>query len=279
MIPRIAVLGRGMLGTEVISAFEREGCEVRSFDLPDWDITRPGDIEKAAEDVDLIVNCAAYTNVDGAESERDLAFAINTHAVGLLGELCGEREIYLLHVSTDFVFDGSKADAYTEADPTNPLNVYGESKLAGEQNLMLSDCSHAILRVQWSYGRNGKNFVSKILELAKSRDAIKVVADQFGAPTPTAEMAAAILAICKKRTEGLFHYAAEGSASRFEVAQEIVRAAGISCEVTPCGSEEFPSPAARPANSVFDCSRFDQEIGLERNSWRPLLTKFVETLI
>ena len=273
--PRIALLGLGLLGVAVQA---RLGAGVTGYDLPAWDCTRTGDLERAVAGVDVVVNCAAYTDVDGAELNSAAAHRVNAAAVGRLGRLAAGAGVYVVHISTDFVFDGAKTGAYAEDDPANPVNAYGRSKLAGERELVASGCRHVILRLEWTYGAAGRNFVTKIVARARTEAAFKVVADQVGTPTWTGDVADAIAALVARRFEGTLHYAAQGAASRFEVAQYVVARLGLPATVEPCASGEFPSPARRPLNSTFDCARFDRVIGLPRSDWREPLARFVETL-
>lgn len=166
---KVGILGSdGMLGTELLAVCRQKGLEVTGYRLPAWDITRSEDVERAVEASDVVVNCAAFTDVDGAESRREQAFAVNAEAAGRLGEIAARRGTRVIHISTDFVFDGRQERPYTEADPPNPINVYGMSKLEGERLLAESGCELCILRVEWTYGRYGSNFVTKILDRARS---------------------------------------------------------------------------------------------------------------
>ncbi len=275
---KVAVLGQGMLGKAVLTALAATPNPATGYDLPDWDITREADLPQAVAAAEVIINCAAATDVDGAESRREEVFRVNAEAVGNLGRLCADAGKYVVHISTDFVFDGAKPEPYTENDLPNPINVYGESKLAGEHLLQASGCAHCILRVEWTYGPHGANFVSKIVELARKRDTLKVVADQFGAPTSVLEVAKAIVTVLERQPQGLYHFAAAGRASRFEAACFIIAGSGLDCRAEPCSSNEFATPARRPLNSVFDCGKFDREIGVMRRPWQEPLRNFLGTL-
>ena len=160
--PKIALLGAaGMLGTEVAAELAQKGIAFDSLDLPDFDITDASQLQRVADDSRIIINCAAYTDVEKAESQRDLAFKVNAEAVGRLGALAKKTGAYVIHISTDFVFDGTSGRPYVETDAPNPINIYGKSKLAGERLLVESGCDNCIMRVEWTYGRSGNNFVSK----------------------------------------------------------------------------------------------------------------------
>ncbi len=283
----VLVLGaRGMLGTDVMAALAAAGVPAHGLDLPEFDITD----EAALRTVILseaqpsrrisgkelaVINCAAYTDVEGAEDDEALALRVNAEAAGALGRVAADAGAYVVHVSTDFVFDGRKDGAYTEADTPNPISAYGRTKRAGELALAGSGCRHAVLRIQWTYGRAGKHFVSKVAELAQGRDRIMVVDDQRGAPTATTEVAAAIMALIDARAEGLYHFAASGEATRFDVARVVVGALGLQTQVDPCGSDAFPMKAERPANSRFDCTRIEALLGQPIRPWRAVLNEYL----
>ncbi len=252
----------GMLGTEVLGACADAGIRAMGYDLPEFDITCDEHLRSALECGDIVVNCAAYTDVEKAESEKQLAYAVNAQAVGALGRRAREKNIAVIHISTDFVFDGAKDAAYTEEDAPNPVSVYGDSKLKGERLLAESGCEHCIIRVQWTYGRAGNNFIKKIIQAGRRAAAgrgepIKVVDDQVGSPTATAEVARVIVEflLMDKLPAGVFHFAADGCASRCDVARFVVDKLGIDVDVIACKTSDFPSAAARPLNSRFDCGK------------------------
>ena len=275
--PGTLVLGaRGMLGTDVMAALAVAGVPARGLDLPDLDVTDFDALVAACAERSVIINCAAYTDVEGAEDDEALAHRVNADAVGDLGRIAAGAGAYVLHVSTDFVFDGRKNGAYTEDDLPSPISAYGRTKLAGERTLAESGCRHGILRIQWTYGRAGRHFVSKVAELAQRRDRFKVVDDQRGAPTATTEVAAAIRILADRRAEGCYHFAAAGEATRFDVARVVVEGLGLSARVEPCGSEVFPTKAARPANSRFDCTRIEALLGQPIRPWREVLEEYLE---
>jgi len=277
--PAVAILGvRGMLGSDLVVACRDRGIKAAGFDLPEFDITDDGQVRRAITAADAVVNCAAYTNVDKAESEPDIAHRVNGEAVGRLGELAAEAGKWVLHISTDFVFDGMLDRPYRETDEPHPISEYGRSKLAGEQLLLNSGCRACIPRVQWTYGRGGVNFVRKILDRARGGGPFNVVDDQIGSPTATTAVAEAMVELIRLRPTGVFHFAAGGYASRFEVARRIVAAAGVSCVVSPCKSSDYPSPAARPPNSRFDCAKIQALLGHEIRPWQEDLEAFVRQL-
>lgn len=273
---KLAVIGRGMLGTELANLANAACWKVSSYDLPEFDLTNEQQVKKLVNSADCIVNCAAYTNVDKAETEKDICKAVNASALKMLGKFAAENDKYVVHISTDFVFGDLTDEAQGENESTKPLSVYGSTKLAGEQNLLASGCKCGIIRVQWSYGVNGNNFITKILELAKKLPELKVVEDQTGAPTWTKDMARAIMDFLNNQTQGLYHFAAKGYTTRFEVAKAIVEHFKLDTKLTPCKSSEFPTPADRPHNSKFDCSKIDKVLSFERPAWKDSLKKFFD---
>ena len=276
---KIAILGgRGMLGSDLTSICESQGFRVEVFDLPEFDITDPRQLQEALNAAQMIVNCAAYTNVDGAESQAELAYQVNAEAVGRLGAIARDAGKWVLHISTDFVFDGRSNRPYVETDPPNPVNTYGKSKLAGEQLLAQSGCGHCIVRVEWTYGSAGNNFVTKLIRRAKFHDALKVVDDQIGSPTATTEVAKAICELLRKRPEGIFHFASAGYVSRYEMARFILDKLSMDVDLLPCKTSEFPSAAARPLNSRFDCSKIASLLREPIELWQAPLEDFLRQL-
>lgn len=277
----IIILGAaGMLGSDLVSLCKAKGLNFKAFDLPEFDITDLEQLNRVVAPAQIVINCAAYTNVEKAESETQLAYKVNAEAVGHLARIAGENNIHLLHISTDFVFDGQLDRPYKETDPTNPISAYGRTKLQGEQLLAESNCSSTIIRIQWTYGLNGNNFVKKIVKLAKTRDTLSVVDDQVGAPTPTTAIATAIIEMLDRDriAEGLFHFAAAGSVSRFEMAQFIADKLNLPVEINPCKTSDFPTAAARPLNSRFDCSKIEILLAGPIGNWHDNLENFLEQL-
>ena len=277
--PRIIVLGgSGMLGTDLVSVAGQQGLEAKAMDLPEFDITDVAQLEETVSRADIIVNCAAYTNVEKAESENDLAYAVNAEAVGRLGQFAKAYDVYVLHISTDFVFDGRMAVPYVETDEPNPINTYGRTKLAGEQLLAKSGCRFCIMRVEWTYGAGGNNFVKKLVESAKAGKSLRVVDDQIGSPTATSEAAAAICKILKKENlpEGVFHFAAGGHVSRYEMAKFIFNKLGIAVDLSACKSSDYVTAAQRPLNSRFNCGKIEKLLGESIRPWQEPLEIFLE---
>ncbi len=267
-----------MLGTDLAAACVEKGLAVRTYDLPEFDITDTRQLQQAVAASDLILNCAAYTNVDGAETHAEVAHRVNAEAVGRLGALAREEGKWVLHFSTDFVFDGTLDRPYCESDTPNPINEYGRSKLEGERSLDESRCAHCIVRLQWTYGTHGKNFVSKIVEQTRSGQPLTVVDDQIGSPTATTEIAEAACRLLAGRVEGLFHFASAGYVSRFGMAEFILDRLRLSVDLKPCSTSDYPAPATRPLNSRFDCSRIQSVLDDAIEPWQGPLECFVRRL-
>ncbi len=265
----VAVLGsNGMLATDIRQALAARGYAVLPFCRPDWDITRTDDVRVAAASAPVIVNCAAYTQVDRSESDTDLAHYVNAVATGELGRWAADHGAYVVHFGTDHVFDGDQTRPYAEDDTPCPVNAYGQTKLEGEERLVASGCDYLILRLEWTFGCGGENFLSKVLRAAAEHDEIRVVDDQTGAPTPTVDVSNVVCDLLERRTTGLYHFAANAYATRFEIAEFVASTRGLNTRVLPCGSAEFPSVARRPLNSMFDCSKIDGLLPCGRRHWR-----------
>ena len=280
---RILVTGRnGQVGAELVNALTPHG-EVTALDRPALDLTNESALRATVRSVapQIIVNAAAYTAVDRAESERELAFAVNATAPGILAEEAQRCGAWLIHYSTDYVFDGSKAAPYVEEDTTRPLNVYGESKLAGEHAVQAGCGKHVILRTSWVYGARGKNFFLTIRKLAQERDELKIVDDQVGAPTwcrdianATAQIIGQLQKVDAPEKSGVYHLSAEGRTSWYGFAAAIV---AETCEdrkprLTPIPSAQYPTPAARPRNSVLSHEKLQRAFGVVLPDWRASLT-------
>ena len=275
----IAILGgRGMLGTDLAKTCEQQGFGVRVFDLPRFDITDAEQLKEAVDSADMIINCAAYTNVDGAESESELAYQVNAAAVGRLGELCAQAGKWVLHVSTDFVFNGRFDAPYVETDIAKSINEYGRTKLAGERLLAEAGGRTCIVRVQWTYGSAGENFPRKLIARAKLGQDVKVVDDQIGSPTATTEVAKAICDLADKKPQGLFHFAAEGYVSRYEMAKFMFDRLSLDVSLLPCKTSDFAGPAERPLNSRFDCSKIKAVLDEPIRPWQGPLEDFLRHL-
>jgi len=276
---RVVILGgRGMLGTDVAQTCRQCRFDVSVLDLPEFDITNEKQLGRVVGDAGIIINCAAYTNVEKAESEYDLAYKINAAAVGRLGELAKANGKWILHISTDFVFDGQLPRPYVETDAPNAINAYGKTKLSGERLLSETGCEHCILRLEWTYGPAGVNFVTKLLQRAKQGGAMKVVDDQIGSPTATAVVAGVVCELLRKKPEGIFHFAAAGFCSRFEMAKFIFDKLNLSVDLTKCRTSDYITAAARPLNSRFDCAKIQAMLAEPIENWQVPLARFLEQL-
>jgi dTDP-4-dehydrorhamnose reductase len=250
--------GAGMLGRAVTEAATRLGHEVTSLARADLDITDPDRVRRAvgAARPRAVINCAAWTDVDGAEEHEREATAINGAGAGNVARAAEEAGARIVHVSTDYVFDGTKTAPWVESDPVGPIGAYGRSKLAGEQEVAAAGPAHAIVRTAWLFGAFGRNFVDTMLELGRERDEVSVVTDQVGNPTWTVHLAEALVELAERDGDvGVFHAAAAGSCTWYELAVEVFDRAGESCRVRPTTSDRFPRPARRPAYSVLGTER------------------------
>jgi dTDP-4-dehydrorhamnose reductase len=280
----IAVSGsNGQLGSELRElAKQFPSHRFYFFDRQAFSITD----EAAAASVfethqpDFFINCAAYTAVDKAESEKELAFQINGQAPGTLASLCKQYHCRFLHISTDYVFDGTAREPIKEADTVSPVNSYGESKLRGEQLAMKNNEEALIIRTSWVYSVYGNNFVKTMMRLMKEREEIRVVSDQIGSPTYAADLAEAILQIVVsgKWVPGIYNYSNEGILSWFEFANEIKKQTGSSCMVTPIATAQYPTPARRPAYSVLDKEKIVSTYGVVLRHWQESLERCIQKL-
>lgn len=229
---------------------------------------------------DLVINCAAYTAVDLAEDEPLKAAAINAQGPELLASLCSSRDIPLIHISTDFVFGGMMPVPLVETDLTEPISVYGKTKLQGELGIIRNTSKHIIIRTSWLYSENGNNFVKTMLRLGKEREQLQVVCDQLGSPTYAMDLAEAIVDIASRPdlSYGIFHYSNEGVASWYDFACEIFRKSGLSVRVEPVRSSQFPTKAERPKYSVMDKGRIREAYGLTIPHWVDSLDKCIKKL-
>ena len=250
-----------MLGQAVVAEAMRRGHEVEARDRTGLDITDPASVQRAIASVrpDVVVNCAAWTDVDGAETAEEEALAVNGTGAGNLARACADAGAFLVHVSTDYVFDGTskRGEAWVESDPVAPLGAYGRTKLAGERLVAAAGPDHAIVRTAWLFGPGGANFVDTMRRLGAERDELQVVADQIGCPTFSGHLADALVTIAERRSPGIHHAAGGGACSWFDLALATFDAIGTRVRVTPVTTEAFPRPAARPAWSVLGSERPD----------------------
>ncbi|MBV8848045.1 MAG: dTDP-4-dehydrorhamnose reductase [Methylobacteriaceae bacterium] len=288
--PILIVGAKGQLGHELSAEARRQSSPVVAVGRDDLDITCVEAVRRRVDETRpcAIVNCAAYTAVDKAESDSHAAHAINALGPEYLARAAAEHDIPLMHVSTDYVFDGTKSGAYTEHDRVAPLGVYGRSKEEGERRVRDSNSKHIILRTSWVYGPYGNNFLKTMLRLLRERDELRVVADQRGCPTATIDIARALLAAVSTTAGrhakwGTYHFAGAGAATWHGFAEEIVDAAarcgGRSVPVIPITTKDYPTPAKRPGNSELDSSRFYASFGYKSPSWQKRTREVVESLL
>lgn len=263
-------------------AFSRvlEDANARIFAPPEQecDISDRGRLERIFREIspDLVLNCAAYTDVDGCERDPARAKAINADGAANLADACRPGGALLVHVSTDFVFDGASKRPYKETDPPEPLSVYGKTKLEGERLVAERSPRHLVVRTAWTFGLNRPNFVTKILERAEKESKLKVVRDQVGSPTYTIDLAEAIMDLVKADAGGLFHVVNSGSCSRSDFARAILESAGIkNFEIEDVDSVPSPGIAPRPAMSALDTTAFENRCGRSMRTWRVALSDFL----
>jgi len=275
---RVLVTGaRGMLGTDLCALLADSGWEVVVADIAEFDITdRAQSLQFITHhSPGVLINCAAYTAVDQAETERDLAFRVNRDGAENLAIAAAQTGAFFVHLSTDYVFDGTKPGPYLEDDPPNPVSVYGASKLAAEEAVRSGLAEHCIVRTAWLYGIHGKSFPRTILAIAQQGKPLRVVNDQRGCPTYTVHLARALAAIAEQPRYGTYHAVNSGTCTWYDLARAALQEAGISIEITPCATSEFPRPAPRPANSVLDTSKLSTTFRIQLPPWQQGVAEFV----
>lgn len=290
---KILVTGsKGQLGSDLMLHGKESGHEMTGFDLPELDISDEQKVKEiiSANDYEMVINAAAYTAVDLAETENEKAEMINGKAPGYIAKACSDKKTPLIHVSTDYVFDGTKTDPYTENDLPKPLGVYGLTKLNGELAVAKSLVRHVIVRTAWVYGTNGKNFVKTMLLLGKERDELRVVCDQQGCPTYSLDLAMALLKAAERIHEnpsdnlwGIYHFCGKGKVSWHGFAEAIFEEARKFDDfrvekIHAITTAEYPTPAKRPANSVLACDKFSMGFGVLIPEWRDSLRNMIRRL-
>jgi dTDP-4-dehydrorhamnose reductase len=277
---KILILGhKGMLGSDLLLRLTASGHDVSGRDVGEVDITSESSCRAALAECDpeVVINTAAFTDVDACESNPDRCFAVNAEGVKNIALACRDRRVNVVHFSTDYVFDGAKGRPYVEEDAGNPLNVYGASKLAGERYLLDLAPDFLLIRTAWLYGRNGKNFVRTILEAARRRPVLEVVDDQVGSPTYTVDLAVAVERLIVGGHRGVFHVTNRGAGSWFEFAERIISYAGLhGTEVRPISSAKLTRPARRPPYSVMSARKFIQTTGRTLRFWPIALQEYLE---
>jgi dTDP-4-dehydrorhamnose reductase len=278
----LVVGAKGMLGRDLMgilhSSFSKD--EIIGWDIDEMDIQKEDESVTKIEKLrpEIVIHIAAYTDVDGCESDKERAFAVNaegTRHVALAASKCHAKMVYL---STDYVFDGEKREPYLENDSPHPLNVYGHSKLKGEQYVQEWVKDSLIIRTQWLYGPFGKNFVDSILRQAREKGALSIVNDQIGSPTYTADLAKAISGLIRLDARGIFHVANRDLCSWYTFGRAILKLSGVNrVKVVPISSKELGRPAARPSYSVLNCQKFEKETGLTMRPWSEALKDYLST--
>ena len=290
---RIAVTGKqGQVVQSLLAMAPAHGVELIAIGRPDLDLTDPASVlpALAAAQPDVIVSAAAYTAVDKAESEAELAHAVNAIGAGAVAEAASALGVPVIHLSTDYVFSGGKPSPYAETDSTGPISVYGNTKLEGELRVAAGNTNHVILRTAWVYSPFGANFVKTMLRLAESRDELRVVADQRGCPTSALDIAEAVIAIATRLSadadpalRGTFHLTGNGEATWAEFAQEIFARSkalgGKSANVVPITTAEYPTPARRPANSRLSGEKLAETYGIRLPDWKRSTDVVIEAIL
>lgn len=275
----ILVLGaRGMLGRELCAlASRRGGTQVTGWDIHELDICDAAAVESAVRQVqpEVVINCAAYTDVDGCEANVETAMSVNGAAPGHIARACAAAGALCVHLSTDFVFDGAARRPYRPADPPHPMSAYGRSKLAGEQAVVSSGAEHLIVRTSWLFGAHGRNFVEAILGRAEKGENLRVVDDQVGRPTHAGDLADALLRLVERGARGVYHFANAGQCSWHAFARRIVEMSGCRVDVAAIGSDELGRPAKRPAYSVLDTTDYERVTGQVPAEWTDALARYL----
>ena len=275
---KVLVTGiNGQLGYDVIQELEKEGHQAHGTVRSDFDLTNQEDVRSYILKVkpDGIIHCAAYTNVDQAETDRDTAFKVNALGTKYLAQAANEIDAKMVYVSTDYVFDGSANKPYEVDHPTKPLGVYGETKLAGEEFLKSCLGQYFIVRTAWVYGVNGNNFVKTMLRLGKERGEVGVVHDQVGSPTYTVDLAKFLVELVETEKYGIYHASNSGICSWYEFAIEIFNQAGLSVKVNPLTTDQFPRPAARPKYSVLSKKKVEEQGFTLLRNWEDALSDYL----
>lgn len=290
---RMLITGaNGQLGRELVRQGHTFNLALHAFKRQELDITQPNQVNTIVANASpsLVINAAAYTNVDKAETEADLAFEVNKIAPGYLARCCADRNIALIHISSDYVFDGIKGKPYHETDPIAPVGIYGQSKAEGEVAIRSVLKNHIIVRTSWLYSVYRHNFVKTILNLATEKKVIPVVADQFGSPTSAADLAEAVLTIAAKIGSaadldwGTYHYCGDGVTSWHGLAKEVLQLASPYAplqtkHVEAITTAEYPTPVKRPPYSALDCSRIKKVFGIDPKPWQQSLKRTIDRIL
>lgn len=267
----------GQLGRDLMMAYKSAG-EVYGYDLPDVDIANEDQVYAIAKTVapELIINAAAWTDVDGAEDDLAGAFRVNESGARNVADVAQRYNIPVVYISTDYVFDGTSETPYLPEDPVSPAGVYARSKSAGETATRKANPLHFIVRTAWLYGPHGNNFPEKILQLAQSNDTLKVVEDEVGSPTHTRDLAEACYYLSRTKHYGTYHCVNSGQCSRFEFAKSILQCAEMNTRVAPCPGADYPGKAPRPAYSVLDSTSLETATGHTMRPWKEALMEYMQ---
>ena len=278
---RILVLGhRGMLGCDIVDRLSLDH-DVVGKDIDEFDITVPEECIRVVAEIqpEVVVNAAAYTDVDGCETKRETCFSVNADGVKFVALACRDKHIKIVHFSTDYVFNGTKETPYKENDECDPINVYGKSKLEGERCLQNLSNNFIIIRTAWLYGKNGKNFVNTIIGKAKEEATLRVVHDQMGSPTYTVDLATAVHVLINGDHRGLFHVTNRGRCTWYEFALKILEYANITdVRVDPITTDEFPRAASRPRYSVLSSKKFSEQVNRTMRFWQFALKDYINRI-
>ncbi len=282
----------GQLGREIKEVAINSGLDIISMDLPEIDITDSENLRRIFSEVkpSVVVNAAAYTAVDLAETQKNICYAANSDGPANLARLCVKNNAQLIHISTDYVFDGNSKIPYSEDDPVAPINVYGKSKVEGETAVLSTPGRHIILRTSWLYGRYGKNFVKTMLRMGQEKESIQVVNDQYGCPTCAYDLADTIVAVIRWVSEensnksGVYHYCGSGITTWYEFAVsifEIVKELGLKRIplIKPISTSQYPTAAKRPLYTALDCSKIKKRFGVELKPWKQSLKRTIHQII
>lgn len=282
---KVLIIGAGgMLGSDVRERFLKEGLregeDLFPFTHASLDITDAEALMDLMEKIrpKVVINCAAYTDVDGCESDYKRAFKVNGYGPRLLARLSKIYAYKLVHISTDYIFDGRKGAPYTEEDAPNPVNVYGRSKLEGERGVLALADDYLIVRTAWLFGKNGRNFVRFVVERVKEGGELKVIYDQVGSPTYTKDLAEALLQLLKKSARGVFNVVNEGSATRYEIVSKVIRIMGMDAVVEKVRSEDLQRPARRPSFTVLSTQKLNS-IGIRMRNWEEAVEEYVREIM
>ncbi|TAN45727.1 MAG: dTDP-4-dehydrorhamnose reductase [Nitrospirae bacterium] len=270
----------GQLATEFRRALEREGQEYAALTRAQLDMSDAGAVREAVAQYkpDVALNCAAYNNVDAAEKDFDAAFAVNATAVRNLAAACAGNKTLIVHYSTDYVFDGTKDDFYTEEDAPNPISSYGRTKLAGEKLLSEETDNFLLLRTSWLFGRGKQNFLYKISEWARKNRTLKIVCDQVSIPTYTEDIVVGTMLAIKNSLRGMYHLTNSGYASRYEVAHYFIERMGLDNVLLPETSDYFKTPAKRPAFSAMSNAKLSRQLGINFPHWQDGVDRYIKAV-